>query len=121
MARRAVPMIHVPDVRRTAGWYEALGFRLERWNGDGAEMDWALLRLGDSEVMFNAGGRASASERREVDLYLHTDDLEADWERLEGRVEIVEPIHDTAYGMREFIVRDVNRFWITFGQAIERA
>jgi hypothetical protein len=28
----------------------------------------------------------------------------------------VEDPHDTFYGMREFIVRDNNGFWITFGQ-----
>jgi len=28
----------------------------------------------------------------------------------------VEGLHDTFYGMREFIIRDLNRFWITFGQ-----
>ena len=26
--------------------------------------------------------------------------------------------HDTHYGMREFIIRDPNRFWITFGKNI---
>jgi uncharacterized glyoxalase superfamily protein PhnB len=121
MAHRVVPMIHVPDVQRTAAWYETLGFTLERWNGDGTEMDWALLRLGDSEVMFSEGGLESTATRREVDLYVHSDDVEADWTRLKDRVEIVEPLHDTFYGMREFILRDVNRFWLTFGQAIEKA
>lgn len=28
-----------------------------------------------------------------------------------------EGLHDTIYGRREFIIRDVNRFWMTFGQA----
>jgi hypothetical protein len=41
--------------------------------------------------------------------------------RLGDRVEVVEDLHDTFYGMREFIIRDVNRFWITFGQPIVRA
>jgi uncharacterized glyoxalase superfamily protein PhnB len=118
MAHKAVPMIHVPDVQRTAAWYQAIGFTLERWNGEGEEMDWALLRLGDSEVMFSEGGAASNAERREVDLYVHTSDVEADLKHLMGRAEIVEPLHDTFYGMREFIVRDLNRFWITFGQPV---
>jgi predicted lactoylglutathione lyase len=26
MEQRVVPMIHVPDVRATVGWYEAIGF-----------------------------------------------------------------------------------------------
>ena len=28
--------------------------------------------------------------------------------------------HDTHYGMRELIIRDLNRFWITFGQHVVR-
>jgi hypothetical protein len=34
-------------------------------------------------------------------------------------VEVVEPLHDTFYGMREFTIRHVNRFWMTFGQPAE--
>jgi hypothetical protein len=34
--------------------------------------------------------------------------------------EFVEPLHDTAYGLREFIVCDINRFWITFAQPTPR-
>ena len=32
-------------------------------------------------------------------------------------MDVVEGPHDTFYGMREFIIRDLNRFWITFGKA----
>ena len=27
--------------------------------------------------------------------------------------------YDTFYGAHEFIIRDCNRFWITFGQPVE--
>jgi hypothetical protein len=43
------------------------------------------------------------------------------YQRLKGQVEVVEAPHDTFYGMREFIIRDINRFWITFGQPIASA
>jgi hypothetical protein len=29
---------------------------------------------------------------------------------------VIEGPHNTFYGMREVIIRDLNRFWITFGQ-----
>jgi uncharacterized glyoxalase superfamily protein PhnB len=35
---------------------------------------------------------------------------------LRDQVEIVAELDDTDYGMREFIIRDPNGFWITFGQ-----
>jgi uncharacterized glyoxalase superfamily protein PhnB len=36
--------------------------------------------------------------------------------RIDGKADIVEDLHDTFYGTREFTVRDCNGFWITFGQ-----
>jgi uncharacterized glyoxalase superfamily protein PhnB len=119
MAERVVPMIHVPDVRATAEWYVEIGFRIVGTNEPDGKMDWAALSLGTTEIMLNEGGRPSSSDRREVDLYVHTDDVRTLFERLRHRVEIVEPLHDTFYGMREFIIRDPNRFWITFGQPAE--
>jgi uncharacterized glyoxalase superfamily protein PhnB len=82
-------------------------------------MSWASLSFGTTDLMFNEGGQPSDAHRREVDLYLHVDDLDARWEALRDRVEVFEPPHDTVYGMREFIIRDLNRFWITFGQRID--
>ena len=40
--------------------------------------------------------------------------------RLKDRVDVVEAPHDTEYGMRELIIRDLNRFWITFGESLRR-
>jgi uncharacterized glyoxalase superfamily protein PhnB len=54
----------------------------------------------------------------EVDLYILTDNADDLFRRLKDRVQIVEELHDTFYGMREFIVRDKNGFWITFGQPL---
>ena len=118
MTRKAVPMIHVPDVRATAAWYESIGFTIRRTHEDDGFMSWALLTFGGSEIMLNEGGRSSADFRREVDLYVHVESIEDAGAMLRGRAEVVEETHDTDYGMRELIVRDPNRFWITFGQAI---
>jgi uncharacterized glyoxalase superfamily protein PhnB len=117
MTNRAVPMIHVPDVRATVDWYQKIGFTVnDTYGNDGDGLSFAVLSFGVSQVMFNQGGGQSSSKRREVDLYLYTDDVDDIYERLKDRVDVVEKPHDTFYGMREFILRDLNRFWITFGQ-----
>ena len=118
MFQRIVPMIHVPDVNATAQWYASIGFEIRNINRecDDGEIDWALLRLGQSEVMLNLGGHPSSSSRREFDLYTYVDDVNALRRELDGKAEIIEDLHDTFYGAREFIVRDYNGFWITFGQ-----
>lgn len=115
---KVTPMIHVPDVRAAVEWYQSIGFRVLRTHSDGDLLDWALLACGQSELMFNVCGQPSDAHRREVDLYVQVDDVEQVRGRLIGKVEVVEDLHDTEYGMREFIIRDLNRFWISFGQRI---
>ena len=115
-----VAMIHVPDVKATAEWYVAVaGFTQIRVNEEDGEMNWALLRHGNADVMLSAGGKRSDAQRREVDLYVHSlESVDAIYMRLKGNVDVVEEPHDTFYGMRELIVRDCNRFWITFGEQV---
>lgn len=119
MTNRAVPMIHVPDVAATARWYAAIGFSLEAQHEDCGETLWAQMRFGESILMFNAGGSPSSAERREVDLYVYVADIDEAFARVAPLAELVESIQDAEYGMREFIVRDLNRFWLTFGQPVE--
>jgi catechol 2,3-dioxygenase-like lactoylglutathione lyase family enzyme len=118
MANRVRPMIHVPDVAATVAWYQSLGFEVVSTNEDEGRMDWALLSFGEGQVMFSAGGTVSSATRREVDLYVNAENVAALYERLKDRVHVHEGIHDTFYGMREFIVRDLNGFWVTFGESI---
>ena len=120
MSKNVVPMIHVPDVRATVEWYQSIGFQTVNTydNGTPDGLSFAIMSFGNGQVMFNQGGQASDKRRREVDLYVYTDDVDQIYERLKGRVDIIEPPHDTFYGMREVILRDVNRFWITFAQEL---
>ena len=68
--------------------------------------------------MFSSGGRLSSDHRREVDLYAYAEDVDNLYDQIKERVEIVEGPHNMFYGMREIILRDLNGFWITFGQQI---
>ena len=116
MTRRVTPMLHVPDIDAALRWYESIGFRVLDTATDDGETTWAMMAFGDGLVMLNVGGQPSAAWRREVDLYVETEGVDALYETLKDRVEVVEPPHDTFYGMRELIIRDLNRFWITFGE-----
>ncbi len=116
IGKRVRPMIHVLDVRATMEWYQSVGFELISTDEEYGDPYWALLAYGDGQVMFRGGGTVSSAPRREVDLYINTDDVEGLYERLKDSVEMHKPLHDTFYGTREFIVRDINRFWVTFGQ-----
>ena len=113
---RVTPMIHVPNVKATMEWYESIGFKiLAAYENDG-EVAFAVASYGAGWVYFNEGGKTSDADRREVDLYVSVDDVQEVYERLKGRVEIRSELEETFYGTREFIVRDLNGFWVTFGQ-----
>lgn len=118
MPQTVVPMIHVPDVRGTVEWYKSLGFEVVRSNEVDGEMDWAKLTFKNSELMFSGAGKPGGGERREVDLYILTDEVDELFRRLEKSVEVVLKPYDTFYGMHELTIRDCNDFWITFGQPL---
>ena len=120
MSQKIVPMIHVPDVAATVDWYVSIGFKASDIGELNGEAVWALLSYGNSELMLDEGGKASNEHRREVDLYIYVDNVDELCQKLKGKVEFVEDIHDTFYCMREFIIRDCNRFWITFGQPVQK-
>jgi uncharacterized glyoxalase superfamily protein PhnB len=112
-------MLHVPNVRATVEWYTLIGFKLVGQNEDDGELNWAKLSFGNSEIMLNTDGKPSAEHRREVDLYITVDNADEMYRRLKDRVQVVVDLYDTFYGMREFIIRDNNRFWVAFGQPIQ--
>jgi uncharacterized glyoxalase superfamily protein PhnB len=118
MVQRVTPMLRVHDMMATLDWYTAVGFVVASTHEDDGVIDWAMVTFGEGRVMFNAGGRLSAEDRREVDLYVHTEHVDELFGRIKARVEVREPPHDTFYGMREFIVRDPSGFWVTFGEPL---
>src|SRR6476661_535794 len=113
-----VPMLHVPNVRETVDWYKSIGFSvLNAFEDDDDGMTFAVLAYRGSQIFVNAGGRASNGEdRRDVDLYITTDDVEGLYAGLKGHVEIRRAPENTFYGTREFSVRDLNGFSIIVGQ-----
>jgi catechol 2,3-dioxygenase-like lactoylglutathione lyase family enzyme len=115
-------MVNVPDVKASIAWYESIGFAVRATHEEpGCPMDWASLLFGTSEVMFSAGGTPASSPRRDVDLYVHVDDLDQRFAAIATRAEVVEAPHSTEYGMREFIIKDLNGFRLTFGQPLNNA
>ena len=119
MQKKIVPMFHVPDVRQTVDWYRNIGFDVTVTYDDNAGgLSFAMVSFGAGEVMFSSGGRLSSRHRREVDLYAYIEDVGESVRPDKDRVEIVEGPHNMFYGMREVVVRDLNGFWITFGQSL---
>ena len=118
MTQKVVPMIRVADVCATVAWYQSIGFTLQRTFEDDGEINWALLSFGETEVMFNAGGRPNTADGRDLDLYVHVENLDAWYRRLKDRVDIEADPYEAFHGMREFIFRDPNGYSVIFGEPV---
>ena len=80
-------MFHVPDVRSTVDWYRDLGFEVTVTYDDGGDgLSFAMMSFGAGEVMFSSGGWLSERHRREVDLYVYTEDVDSLYDRIKDKM-----------------------------------
>jgi uncharacterized glyoxalase superfamily protein PhnB len=111
------PMFHVLNVRVTVDWYVSIGFTIRDSFELDADEGWASLQYEGSLIMITGGGQPAASPRRDVDLYVYSDRVDSLYEKLRDNAGLVEPPHNTFYGMREFTIQDPNGYWLIFGQS----
>ncbi len=55
------------------------------YGDDGEGLSFAMLSFGSGEVMFSSGGQHSTRDRREVDLYVYSDNVDDLHGRLKDR------------------------------------
>lgn len=109
-------MLHVTDVERSIAFYTGLGFELRADHRPEPEgpRNWALLRLGEVDLMLNAGGRsAQPGERRDAVCFVYTADVDALYAAL-TLPEGTEPPEDHWTGLRQFLVCDPDGFELWF-------
>ena len=113
-----IPMLESADLARTIDYYtRTLGFELDATWPEEGEPTGCRLVAGDAVLMFAA--RDAAAPALSGQLYCFPRDVDALWNELRERVEVVAPLADWDHGMREFRVRDCNGYVLRFGQAIE--
>ena len=50
----------------------------------------------------------------------NADDVDVLWRELNGRADVIYPVDDFEYGMREFAIRDDNGYQLTFGARLPK-
>jgi len=113
-------VIAVPDLESSARFYrDILGFEVSEIGDPG----WRFFIRGDCFIM--AGECPDALPPRELGdhswfAYIEVDGIDAFHDEIVGRgAEIISPIADQAWGMREFGLRTVDGHRIRFGTSIE--
>ena len=124
------PELFVPDVSAAIDFYtRKLGFTLYRVDPPGEtnpNSEFAILTLGRAVVMFAAdhlyeamGGIIQSPRGVAIDVRIMVDDADAVYNRCrEGGVEIVHEIGDRYYGLRDFVISDLNGFRLRFASPL---
>jgi predicted enzyme related to lactoylglutathione lyase len=118
------PELFVPDVMAAVDFYtETLGFTRHR-----VEPTFGIVGMGEAIVMFAdermygaMGGRAGSPAQRGafIDIRIMVEDVDAAYQRYKnGGLEIVHDIADRPYGLRDFIVKDLNGFRLRFASVL---
>jgi uncharacterized glyoxalase superfamily protein PhnB len=120
------PELFVPDVGAAIDFYTGrLGFTLYRVDPPaepGPDSEFAILTLGRAVVMFAQdrlyeamGGSTQSRRGVAIDVRIMVDDADAMYNRCrENGVEIVHDIADRYYGLRDFVIIDLNGFRLRF-------
>jgi lactoylglutathione lyase len=124
----------VAGVDEALDFYEqVLGFGLVMAVPEGSEqmvtardadtpLGFAIIKRDDMELMLQSRkslvkeppSLAAAPAGTSFTLYIQVDDLEAFYEGVKGKVTIVNDLHTTFYGAKEFCIRDGDGHVLTF-------
>ncbi len=110
------PMLVTNDIDETVEFYtRVLGFTCEALD---EEYGWVSLGRDNVRVMFTRSTEYLPFDRPGMSgsLYIYTDDVEADWERLRFKAKVCFPIEDFDYGTREFGIYDNNGYLLQFAR-----
>lgn len=110
------PMLWVDDLNAAVAFYrDTLGFQC--MNQTDA---WASLQRDGVELMLSLPNQHEPYERPVFSgsFYFRVDDANALWTQLKDKTNVLYPLQDFDYGMREFAIRDLNGYILQFGQEL---
>jgi len=137
--KKLTPNMAVKDVRETVNYYvDNLGFKLVMAVNDdksamgdelveGKEYIWANVMCGDVGFMFQKEdsfvadiGEIYSEIGSSSTYYMEIENIDAFYETLKDKVEVVKEIDNVWYGAREFYIRDCNGYVLGFSEMPNR-
>jgi uncharacterized glyoxalase superfamily protein PhnB len=125
--KKLTPNIMVEDVNRTIEFYkEFLSFELLVTVPEEGQFAWAMMKRDTVEIMFQSrtslGEEIPALQQKEIGgsltFYIEVEDLQELYTHLKENVTIVQDMHTTFYGAREFAIQDCNGFILSFSETV---
>jgi glyoxylase I family protein len=120
------PLLQIYDMPRSAAFYrDILGFEIVMQSQPGEHFHWALLRLGEVELMLNTMFESDEERPAHLDpsrivghsdmtLYFGCADVDEAWKYLRSKgVTVTEPVIQR-YGMKQITVIDPDGYQLCF-------
>ena len=103
-----VPYLFYDDAEAAMAWYSRVfGFEeIDRWLNDDGKIQNAEMRIGDTELWVNGGGRRDDQDQRPVWIGIWTDDLHAMYAQVKAAGIDCEPPVEREFGVHMLTVPD---------------
>lgn len=115
----------VDDFDKTIQWYQStLDFKIVSISPDSTNPTFARLKKGSVEIMFYHRSEFALEIPTFEDiriggsmaLYLVVDDIQSIWDIVQDKTKVIQPLHPTNYGSKEFTILDCNGYHLMFGE-----
>jgi lactoylglutathione lyase len=125
--KKLTPNIMVEDVNQTVQFYkEIVGFELLTSVPSEGQFAWAMMKRDGVEIMFQSrtslGDEITVLKQREIGgaltFYLEVEGVKDLYSNLKDKVTLVQDMHTTFYGSREFAIQDCNGFILSFAEPV---
>lgn len=120
MLKGIAPILTTENLAETIEFYtKVLGFICDvhdQHNG------WASVSRDNVTIMFGAPNAHIPFEKPEFtgSLYMYTDDVDSEWEKIYQNITVCYPPDTFDYGMREFGFYDNNGYLLKYGQTAKQ-
>ncbi|MCI0553903.1 MAG: VOC family protein [Anaerolineae bacterium] len=123
MMQSMTPNLIVHDVNKTVEYYrEILGFKQEMSVPDSGKLDWAMMKHGTIEIMFqtllsiekDVPALKGVQPGGACTLFVQVADVKKLHATIKEKVDIIVDLNTTFYGMDEFTIKDLNGYFLTF-------
>lgn len=116
----------VDDINKSITFYRnVLDFELVMTVPEKGEYDWAMMRNGETEIMFQT--RDSLAKEipslkdkpvgGALSFYIDVEKINKLYGQLKDKIPVVQDIHTTFYGAVEFTIEDCNGYLLTFAES----
>ena len=121
------PNLMVEDVNQTVAYYHSvLGFEKISSVPEEGELVWAKMAKDGVELMFQEEENlkkdlpemSNETPGGGFNLFIKMHGIKALYDKIYEKADIVDEMRETFYGMREFTIKDVKGYYLTFAEPI---